>query len=140
MIAIVCLDETGGMMFNGRRQSRDRVVTERIRELCQGKILWMNAYSYKIYGNLDGVEVRAAEDFLARAGEGEWCLVETESLGPVLEKVEELHVFWWNRRYPADFRLDVDLEVWVKAGTAEFPGNSHEKITEEFYRKREETG
>lgn len=137
MIVIVCLDEAGGMMFNRRRQSRDQVVTERIRDICRGKLLWMNEYSGKIYGDLDGVEVRTAEDFLARAGEGELCLAEAGGLGPVIEKIEGIHVFWWNRTYPADVRLDVNLDEWEKTAAAEYPGNSHEKITEEFYRKRE---
>lgn len=139
MIVIVCLDENGGMMFNRRRQSRDRVVTERIRSLCRGSVLWMNAYSAEIYGELEGVEVRTAEDFLTRAKEGEWCLAETGGLGPVKERIEGLRVFWWNRKYPSDVRLDVELSEWEKVSTLEYPGYSHEKITEEDYGKRGET-
>ena len=45
MIAIVCLEERKGMQFGGRRVSRDRVVTEKICELCEGKTLWMDPAS-----------------------------------------------------------------------------------------------
>ena len=33
MILIACIDDDNGMMFNNRRQSRDRELTGRIREL-----------------------------------------------------------------------------------------------------------
>ena len=50
------------------------------------------------------------------------------------KKLEELIIFWWNRSYPRDFRLDLDLSEWRKRAVREFPGNSHEKITEVCYR------
>lgn len=133
MIAIVCLDESGGMLFNHRRQSRDRVVTERIGRICKGKKVWMNSYSYPVYGALKQVEVVVDPDFLRKAGHGDYCLVETERLEQVREKLEGVLVFWWNRKYPADFYLDLDLSQWRKAETQEFSGASHERITEEFY-------
>ena len=49
MIGIVCLEERKGMQFGGRRVSRDRVVTEKICELCEGKTLWMNPASEKLF-------------------------------------------------------------------------------------------
>ena len=49
MIGIVCLEERRGMQFGGRRVSRDRVVTEKICELCEGKTLWMNPASEKLF-------------------------------------------------------------------------------------------
>ena len=52
MIAIVCLDDENGMLFNGRRQSRDRVVTERIALLAAGKKLWMNEYSAGLFAGM----------------------------------------------------------------------------------------
>ena len=33
IIVIACFDDTGGMMFNRRRQSQDRVLRERIVEM-----------------------------------------------------------------------------------------------------------
>ena len=42
-------------------------MTEKIQEICQGKILWMNEYSFSLYGNLEGVTVRCDKDFLIQA-------------------------------------------------------------------------
>lgn len=75
-------------------------------------------------------------DFLSLAEIGEFCLIESESLAPFAEKIEQIIVFWWNRTYPADVYLDLDLSQWERKKRYEFPGTSHEKITEEIYERR----
>lgn len=136
MIIIICLDDQRGMMFNHRRQSSDRMVTERIQTLCQGKRLWMKPYSDKLYGSLDGIDISVEDDFLSLAGSGEFCLVETERLSPFAEKIEKILIYWWNRTYPADFYFDLDLSRYVMTGREELEGYSHEKILEETYERR----
>lgn len=136
MIVIVCLDDRKGMMFHQRRQSRDRAVTERIQAVCEGKILWMNAYSYQLYSCLEGMDTAVEEDFLSLAGSGDICLVESGRLLPFVERIEQIIVYWWNRTYPADVYLDLDLSQWQRTERYEFQGFSHEKITEEIYNRR----
>lgn len=136
MIVIVCLDDKKGMMFNHRRQSRDKAIVERVREICEGKRLWMNAYSESLFGGLEGMDTVVNEDFLSLAGDGEVCLVESENLAPFAKKIEEVIVYWWNRMYPADFYLELDLSLWTRIERHEFTGFSHEKITEEIYGRR----
>ena len=136
MIVIVCLDDKDGMMFNHRRQSRDQAVTERIQKICKGKIVWMNPYSEKLYGSLEGAKAVVADDFLSLASDGEYCLVESERLGPFIEKIEKMIIFGWNRTYPADVYLDLDLSHWERKGRDEFHGSSHDRITEEIYERR----
>ncbi len=139
MIVIVCLDDNGGMMFNKRRQSRDRKVTEEVQRMCTGKRLWMNGYSANLYGDTDGVDVRTDKDFLRNAGVDDYCFVESEPLEPVLDKISKLIVFRWNRKYPSDLRLDLDLGQWDVELEEEFPGKSHDKIIKTVYIKKEET-
>lgn len=103
------------------------------RQIARGKKLWMNPYSYALYGDMEGVETVEAEDFLIRAGTGELCLVETENLTGVEAKIEKVIVFRWNRVYPSDRRLDLELPGERRADVREFTGTSHEKITEERY-------
>ena len=134
MIVAVCLDVSGGMMFHGRRQSRDRAVADRLTQICAGKKLWMNLYSKGLYGSLCGMEIAADPAYLERAKAGEYCLVESDRLAPYLEKIEKLIVFWWNRKYPSDVWLDLDLAEWEIIERREFCGSSHDKITEEVYR------
>ena len=54
----------------------------------------------------------------------------------IVDRLEKLIIFRWNRKYPADFWLDVDLGDWKLIEAEEFPGNSHEKITQETYVKK----
>lgn len=136
MIVIVCLDDKKGMMFNHRRQSRDQAVTDRIQKICAGKTLWMNPYSDKLYGGLEGMEIVVENDFLSLAGSGEICLVESDCLMPFIEKIEQVIIYRWNRTYPADIYLDLDLSQWERKERNEFPGTSHEKIAEEIYERR----
>ena len=140
MNVIVCLDDRQGMMFCNRRQSQDRKLRERIVQRCNGILLWMNAYSYKLYEEMTNDFICVDENFLSKAQKGEFCLVESALLKPYENKIEKLIVFWWNRHYPADFYLDLDLKNWKKEREEEFQGSSHENITEEIYTKKEKNG
>ena len=129
MIMIVCLDDKNGMAFNRRRQSRDRVLTERIRTITSGSVLWMNAYSAKLFSG--GVNVD--EDFMEKAGEGEYCFVET--FAPELDRAEGVIIYRWNREYPADVYFTADMSGMEIESSFEFEGSSHECITENLFKK-----
>jgi len=137
MKIILFLDDNNGMLFNQRRQSRDETLYQEITRLCGGKQLWMNAYSARLYGRLEGVEIHIVEDFLSQAGENDYCLVETEQLQPFTEQISELLIFRWNRVYPADLRLDIDLALWNMISVVDFAGKSHEKITRIIYQRKD---
>ena len=132
MRLIVCLDDKNGMAFNHRRQSRDRIVTEKIEELAKGSVLRLSPYSAKLFpsGNFE-----PSEYYLSRAGEDDFCFVEMEDVTPYERQIKEITVFHWNRTYPADLKFQIDLTQWSLERTVEFPGNSHEKITMEVYER-----
>lgn len=67
MTGIVCLDQEDGLLFNGRRQSRDRVVTEKILSMTEGKPLWMSAYSRRIFP--EDAPVCVAEELVGKLAE-----------------------------------------------------------------------
>ena len=135
MIIIACVDDNMGMMFNRRRQSQDRVLTEHILEATKGKKLWMNHYSEKQFSENDAPQINVDDNFMSEAGDGEYCLVEDCDVTPYLRWVEKVILYRWNRRYPADQTFSVDLAEggWKLVHTEDFAGSSHEKITEEIY-------
>ncbi len=136
MNVIVVVDDRGGMLFNHRRQSQDRVLREAIVRLSEGKTLWMNRYSAGQFRDFDGkAEIRVAEDFLDRAAAGDVCFVETCPLHPYMDRIGGVVLFRWNRSYPGDFYFDLDLSDrgWTLTRTEELRGSSHEKITMEEY-------
>ena len=67
MIWISIVDNSMGMLFNHRRQSRDRVVTEKILSMTEGKPLWMSAYSRRIFP--EDAPVCVAEDLVGKLEE-----------------------------------------------------------------------
>lgn len=117
MIAAICLEDRNGLLFNGRRLSRDRVQQEDLMTVCGAGRLWISPFSAPLFAPWQERLV-IAEDFLYRAGPGAVCFVEDRPLRPVLDRLEALILYRWNRAYPADVYL-----VWIRrrrvcAGTA----------------------
>ena len=138
MILMAAVDDNMGLMFNHRRQSRDRLLRQRILALTGDRTLWMDRYSAALFGaELDGHTVRVAEDFLAQAAPGDFCLLEDRSPRPAEENIEQVVLFRWNRTYPADVHFTLPKNGWSRQREAEFTGSSHEKITEEVFIKCE---
>lgn len=136
MIVILCTDSQNGLMFGGRRQSRDRLLLEDIQLLCGEKPLLMNEYSSRLFLSYGFHPQRIAADFLDLANSGDYCFVEGNSLLPFCSKLEKIILYRWNRVYPADLYLEPGLlEGWTLKETKEFPGSSHNMITREVYER-----
>ena len=133
MIVIICCENSNGMLFNNRRVSQDRVVVKKIIELTKDSKLWMDNYSYSLFKELDAPNINLTENILSEAAENEYCFVEKQFLVTYEKWVKEIIVFRWNRNYPFDKELDVDLSGWKIKHIEEFGGHSHEKITMEVY-------
>ena len=132
MKLIVCLDDNNGMLFNKRRQSSDRVLRERVLTLTAGTRLWMNAYSKKQFS--EDTDVLVDEQFLKKAGQGEYCFAENADILSVADTIETLVVYRWNTTYPADVWFPATLlDGKTPTYTADFAGYSHPRITEEIY-------
>lgn len=133
MNLIVCLDERDGMLFLGRRQSQDRVLRSHMLEFAEGNGLWMNAYSARQFE--PGAPITVDEEFLRHAPEDAWCFAENTDLMPHIAKIRKLAIYRWNRHYPCDTyfpRAEFESR-WTQVSTGEFPGSSHDLITQEVY-------
>ena len=129
----VCLDDKNGMLFCGRRQSKDQYLRQQLLQLAQPNGLWMNGFSAKQFEA--GDEILVAEDFLETAPQGQWCFVENMDIVPYKDKIEYIALYRWNRHYPSDvkFPLEAFSDRWRLVSTRTFPGHSHDEITEEIY-------
>ena len=137
MIVILCVDDNGGTMFNHRRQSQDRLLRDRILRLTAGTRLWMNHYSAKQFAPASSIY--ADDHFLDKAAPGEYCFVENSDVLPYEQSIEKIILYQWNRRYPADHIFNIPRSRWRLVQRTDFPGSSHERITEEVYSKTNET-
>lgn len=133
MILIACVDDNFGMAFNRRRQSKDRIVTEKILEISKGNHLWIAPYSASLFEDADNLQID--HDFLEKAGEDDYCLVEYIDVSPYMERAGKVILFYWNRKYPSDVQFPHHLltEKWTLTEWKTFSGFSHETITMEVY-------
>ena len=97
MKLIVCLSDDGGMMFNRRRQSRDRVLIADMIDQTQGAPLWVSSYSAPLFGE-DCPHLHVDAHPASAAKPGDYCFVENTPLPQNLDEVEELILYRWNRR------------------------------------------
>lgn len=138
MIAIVTVDDNNGIFFNRRRQSRDSTVIKKVASLANAKnsYLLMNSYSSVLFESDELRNAIVSDKFLEIANDEDYCFVEGMPLTPYISKIQQLIVFRWNRRYPADMYFDINLaDGWSLIDTEEFKGTSHDKITMEVYGK-----
>ena len=129
----VCVDDTYGMLFGGRRQSKDRLLRARMLLAAGEGALWMNGYSAKQFEK--DAPVRVHEEFLSKAGPDDLCFVENADIAPWARQIRQVILYRWNRKYPGDTRFPKELfeDRWTLESSVEFPGSSHDVITEEIY-------
>lgn len=127
-----CLDDDNGLLFNGRRLSRDSaVINDLIDSLPPGEKLRILPFSLTLFRGLeDRVSVC---DSIDGAGTDELCFVESIDASAYTEYISTLTVYRWNRRYPSDMKLTMSLEHFRLISQTDFPGSSHERITKEVY-------
>ena len=133
MEVIVCVDDHNGMLFNHRRQSRDQAVIADMWKESKGQNLWISSFSSVLFTEyMETIMVSYTPlDFAQR---GDICFIENLNLMPYEQNIEKIIVYRWNRRYPADTYLDIDLKnTWKMIFQTEFAGHSHKKITKEIY-------
>ncbi len=134
MRIIVCIDDNCGMMFNKRRVSSDKAVTDRIIDLLKDDVLYLNEYSAKLFADKTD-KLKICDNFLSEAGDNDYCFVENVDITEHISAVSQVTIYYWNRKYPSDFKFPKNAAVsGLKCvSVTEFSGNSHEKITEEIY-------
>lgn len=131
----ITVDDDNGLMFNKRRQSRDKNV---IADLCNKSegFIYISQYSALLFEEYSN-RIQIVSDPLLECPDGAYAFVEGRTLGEFLNDIDELIVYNWNRLYPSDLKLDINIvDSGFKMNSKyEFVGNSHDKITKGVYRK-----
>lgn len=129
MTIYLCLDDKNGMLFNGRRQSRDKAVMADMAAMAGGAVT-IDPFSERLLIRNSIPYVLAGE-----AMEGSHYFVEDRCPGREIGLASRVVVYRWNRHYPGDTFFDVDLTAlgFTQREVTEFPGNSHDLITKEVY-------
>lgn len=135
MTVIVCVDNEGGMMFNNRRQSRDREVIKDIMNNLNGK-LWIRDYSEELFVDyLDRVIID--NDLLDDIDGEQYCFIEDITLEGYVDRIDSVIMYNWNKRYPKDMWFEVDMSNFEHTASVDIEGYSHEEITKDIYIRKE---
>ena len=134
MKLIICLDERKGMMFNNRRQSRDKVLISDLLKYIGNNRLYISNYSKLLFPKQDNIIV-VDNPFLV-AETNDYCFIEGNISNENISKCSEIVMYNWNRYYPSDVSFDADLSKFYVDKMDEFSGSSHEKITKEVYYRK----
>lgn len=130
MNVIICLDQNNGMLFNNRKQSRDRIVRKNILEYINGAKLYMDEYSFKQFSEDKADNIVVCDNF-SNVEDSDFCFVEKQHINT--EQINKLIVYRWDKIYPADVSFGMNKIKLNLTETLEFQGYSHEKIVREIY-------
>lgn len=135
MHIIICLDERRGLLFNHRRQSKDRELIADVGRNLTGS-LFIKPYSEPLFAGRE-IPYRCVERVEDAIGENSVFFAEDLDFLSVLDSVDTVTVYWWNRHYPSDVRLETDLlaEGFTSVCREDFVGFSHENITKEILKR-----
>ena len=131
----VVLDDEEGMLFYGKRLSKDRVLTADFVKSAGSLPVCAATFSKILFAS--DPEVQLLENPLEQAPDGAYCFIENFHLSPYLDTIDTLVIYRWNRFYNSDFKLDIDAEKcgYKLVSSEDFAGSSHDKITKEIYVK-----
>lgn len=133
MNVIICLDDNKGMLFNNRRQSRDKALLADIFRDLKGEKLFVTPFSEKLMADYSD-SISVCED-ASVIGAGQWFFCENIDLTPFCNNIEKIIVYKWNRVYPADFSCTLDFSAFTLVGEFVFEGNSHPVINKQIFVK-----
>lgn len=134
MKLIAIIDDNYGMMFNNRRQSKDSVLIDRIIEISKGHKLWVSMYTKSLFPHNDNIVL--SQNF-GQADKEDYCFIEDDNVSDVQEHIDMIYLYKWNREYPSDTTFPEKLlNEFTLESSDEFEGSSHDKITEEIYRRK----
>lgn len=135
MKVIACIDDNGGILFNNRRVSRDKLVIENILDYIKPNILYITDFSTNLFADhMDSNKIKIIEEI--DYGSDDYYFIENISLNDYCKYIDEIVIYKWNRVYPSDFKFNIDLNCYNKIKELEFVGNSHDLITREIYSKK----
>ena len=123
---IVCVDDNLGVSLFNKRQSFDENLLKDIKNIIGDDKLLVSEYTYNLFlkYNLEN-NVYTEKDLY----EYNYTFKEVDNLSNY--DISNIIIYRWNRLYPSDNKLSIDLTNYTLLNKYEFIGTSHEKITRE---------
>ncbi len=133
MTVAVATDMRGGMLFLGRRVSRDRALIADLARLQEGRLL-CHPFSERYLVSM-GLSPVVCEDPLDSAREDDTCFIEGLPLLPHIARIARLIVYRFDKVYPFDVSLDINPHAppFHLSEAQELPGYAHKTLIREVY-------
>ncbi len=131
----VCVDDSMGMSFFGRRQSRDKALIEKLLSHTEYDRILVSPYSAPLFAEFCDERVCLLEN-CGEPTESDMHFIELDSL-PEADAIDRILIYRWNRKYPSDKKLSISPADcgFTLTSSVDFVGNSHDNITEEVWTK-----
>lgn len=129
MTLILTVENSLGLSFNNRRLSKDEEIIKNISKLCQNNKLYLDEYSKKLFKYKN---VKIVKLYNTNFQKDDYVFCERE-IPKNLSSPKKLILYKFNRDYPFDNAIDIDMTNFQLIDTFDFKGKSHEKITREIY-------
>lgn len=128
----LCLDDRNGLLFNGRRLSRDAHLLADMAAMVPD-VLTIDPFSEKLIAAAGIPYALTGEEIPENAH----FFLENRDPEILLPLAKTLVIYRWNRHYPSDVRWEGSPadHGFSLSETTDFPGKSHETITKEVYVK-----
>lgn len=133
MTIVVCMDIQGGVLFNKRRVSSDRLLIDDLLQLIAGQRICLRPNTAKLFPA--EANLRITETCVDDVLQDEVLFLEEAVSDHLLNNADKLILYHWNRAYPSDVRFPKETlsDRWKLESSVDFSGNSHERITREVY-------
>lgn len=130
----ITVDDRMGISFNNRRQSKDKKVVEDIVTSTEGKI-YVSNYSAPLFEGFEE-RIEVVNEPLIDTPDGCACFAELSDLSEYKDEINTLIVYRWNRHYPSERRLGINLDGsdFEMMSSIDFIGSSHDKITKDIFK------
>ena len=135
MILIFTLDDNNGTNLAGKRQSKDRIVGDKIIALANDHLHILDkTVSFFKNNNMSNVKYTVISDVRQLPQDAVFF---SEEVLPkdILMSADKIYVFRWNQQYPSLLKDRLDLSGYNQSTLETFPGYSHNNITLEVYFK-----
>ena len=135
MTVALCVCDAGGMMFNKRRQSKDRRVIADLVALSGEREIVITPFSEKLFSECAD-KTRVLSDLSAPCA-GSFVFCDDVAPSELAFEISTLIIYRWNRKYPADKYMGIcpERDGFSLVESVDFVGDSHEKITREIWKK-----
>lgn len=140
MTVVLMLDSGNAMASHGQRQSSDRNITDYVVRNLTGRIV-VSPYTANLIKRQCPALIASSRLVIddkpfEKAAGSDIVINEEFQMRLYAYKIDRLMVARWNQSYPGDMYSDLDLSRFSLTEKKDIQGESHERITLEFYERR----